>query len=68
LFFQKTLKRRKNEHIVSLAAQLNSSVPAPVALPPASPASEPAGTVKEPDPMMLFPDPRSMMPPGKSGR
>jgi hypothetical protein len=68
LFFQKTLKRRKNEHIISLAAQLNSSQPAFVELPAAPAASQLPGIVKEPDPMMMFPDPKSMMPPAKSGR
>ncbi|HEY4246132.1 MAG TPA: mechanosensitive ion channel family protein [Lacunisphaera sp.] len=67
LFFQKTLKRRKNEHIVSLAAQLNSAQPATVEL-PAAPASQPVGTVKEPDPNMLYPDPRSMGIPAKPVR
>lgn len=61
LFFQKTLKRRKNQRIVSLAAQLNSPVPVEVELPPA-PEPAPDGHVKEPDPMMNYPDPKSFMP------
>jgi small-conductance mechanosensitive channel len=64
LFFQKTLKRRKNQRIVSLAAQLNSPVPIEVALPP-PPDAPPAGHVKEPDPMMNYPDPKSFMPPAR---
>lgn len=68
LFFQKTLKRRRNAHIVSLAAQLNSSQPVPVGLPPPPPAKRDAGTVKEPDPMMMLPDSRSITPPGRPGR
>jgi hypothetical protein len=65
LFFQKTLKRRKHSHIVSLAAQLNSPVAHDVELPPAPPPKQEAGVVKEPDPMMRFPDPRSIAPPSK---
>ena len=68
LFFQKTLKRRKNEYVVSLAAQLNSSQAAAVQLPPAPPADQPADRPKEPDPMMQYPDPRSMGIPGKPAR
>lgn len=62
LFFQKTLKRRRNTHLISLAAQLNSPVPFPVELPP-KPAAPADGKMKEPDPMMNFPDPKSFMPP-----
>lgn len=65
LFFQKTLRRRKNEYIVSLAAQLNSAQPATVDLPPAPLAGQPAGTVKEPDANMQYPDPKSMGIPAK---
>lgn len=64
LFFQKTIKRRKNERIISLAAQLNSPVSLQVELPPA-PEAAPEGKVKEPDPMMNMPDPKSFMPPSK---
>ena len=64
LFFQKTLKRRKNQRIVSLAAQLNSPKPVDVELPPPPPAA-PAGQVREPDPMMNYPDPKSYQPPVK---
>lgn len=67
LFFQKTLKRRKNEFVVSLAAQLNSSLPATVEL-PAPVTSESSGKVKEPDANMQYPDPRSMGIPGKPMR
>lgn len=67
LFFQKTLKRRRNPTVISLAAQLNSPQPLAVELPP-PPAKRDAGTVKEPDPMMMLPDPRSITPPGKPGR
>lgn len=65
LFFQKTLKRRKNGHIISLAAQLNSPQAAPVELPPPPAKKEESGSVKEPDPMMNYPDPRSITPPAK---
>lgn len=65
LFFQKTLKRRKNAHLISLAAQLNSPNPIPVDLPP-KPAPEGDGEVKKPDPMMNYPDPKSFMPPAPS--
>lgn len=68
LFFQKTIKRRKNKYVVSLAAQLNSHAPADVELPAVPAGNPPAGTVQEPEPMMMFPDPKSMMPPDKSGR
>jgi small-conductance mechanosensitive channel len=61
LFFQKTLKRRRNAHIVSLAAQLNSPLPMNVDLPPA-PGTATTGKVKEPDPMMNYPDLKSIMP------
>ena len=63
LFFQKTLKRRKNQRIISLAAQLNSTTPIEVELPPAPPASVATGKVEPPDPMMNYPDPRSIAPP-----
>jgi len=62
LFFQKTVKRRKNEPIVSLAAQFNSPDPLQVELPP-RPDTAPAGDhAKAPDPMMNMPDPKSFMP------
>ena len=64
LFFQKTLKRRKNAYLVSLAAQLNSPVPVQVELPPNyGPAH--ASTGKAADPMMNYPDPKSVMPPAR---
>lgn len=62
LFFQKTVKRRKNERIISLAAQFNSPVALQVELPPA-PDPAPEGKVKEQDPLMNMPNPRSFMPP-----
>ena len=62
LFFQKTLKRRKNTHIISLAAQLNSPEPIHVELPP-KPDAPASGKVPEPDPMMNYPDPGSFTPP-----
>jgi small-conductance mechanosensitive channel len=65
LFFQKTLKRRKNLHVISLAAQLNSPHPVEVELPPAFVVKPGEDKVKAPDPMMNFPDPKSFMPPGK---
>lgn len=68
LFFQKTLKRRRNTAIISLAAQLNSPQPLAVELPPPPAAKRDAGAVKEPDPMMMLPDMRSITPPGKPGR
>lgn len=64
LFFQKTLKRRKNTPIISLAAQLNSPLPLQVDLPP-KPDAPADGKVKEPDPMMNYPDPKSFMPPAR---
>ncbi|HEY8994395.1 MAG TPA: mechanosensitive ion channel family protein [Lacunisphaera sp.] len=65
LFFQKTVKRRKNERLVSLAAQLNSSVALEVPLPPAPDATVPAGKARETSPLMNTPDPKSFMPPEK---
>lgn len=62
LFFQKTLKRRRNAHVISLAAQLNSPQPIQVELPP-KPDAAVGDKVKEPDPMMNYPDPKSFMPP-----
>ena len=62
LFFQKTVKRRRNHRVVSLAAQLNSPQALEVELPPAPPAQATAGKVAEPDPMMNYPDPKTMMP------
>jgi len=63
LFFQKTLRRRKNQRIISLAAQLNSTEPIQVEWPPAPSIAVPAGKVEAPDSMMNFPDPRSILPP-----
>ena len=65
LFFQKTLKRRKNGNVISLAAQLNSPQAHNVELPPAPPKREGPEQVREPDPMMMLPDPRSITPPTK---
>lgn len=66
LFFQKTVKRRKNGRIISLAAQLNSPVAIKVDLPPSPEAATATeGKVKEPDPLMNMPDPKSFMPPDK---
>lgn len=62
LFFQKTLKRRRNAHLISPAAQLNSPDPVRVDLPP-KPDAPAGGKVKESDPMMNYPDPKSFMPP-----
>ena len=64
LFFQKSIKRRKNAHLISLAAQLNSPVPIRVDLPP-KPAASTDRKVKEPDPMMNYPDPKSFTPPAR---
>lgn len=67
LFFQKTIKRRKNSPLVSLAAQLHSPQPAPVSPPPAPrPRPEQAqASGKEPNPLMNLPDMRSITPPGR---
>jgi small-conductance mechanosensitive channel len=62
LFFQKTLKRRRNDLIISLAAQLNSPDRLQLELPP-KPEGQGNGKMKEPDPMMNYPDPNSFMPP-----
>ncbi len=63
LFFQKTLRRRKNGRIVSLATQLHSEQPAPVELPP-PPATSGDGIAKASpgEPMMNLPDQRSISP------
>lgn len=66
LFFQKTLKRRKNGHIISLAAQLNSPQPAPVDLPPPPRPKKEGEAVQAANPMMNFPDMRSITPPGRT--
>jgi len=62
LFFQKVIKRRKNAHIISLAAQLNSRQPVALDLPPAPRQKQENVPVPGPDPMMNFPDPRSITP------
>jgi|APLak6261667961_1056064.scaffolds.fasta_scaffold00064_5 small-conductance mechanosensitive channel len=67
LFFQKALKRRRNAHIISLAAQLNSPDPVPVDLPP-KPALATDAKVKEPDAIMNYPDPKSFLPPSRTGK
>lgn len=66
LFFQKTLKRRKNEHVISLAAQLHSPQAASVNLPPEPGNRDAGGAVKAPDPLMNTPDPRTIAPPGRA--
>jgi small-conductance mechanosensitive channel len=63
LFFQKTFKRRKNEHIVSLTGQLYARQPAQVQRPPPPETKAEPGKAKEPDPMMNYPDPRTIAPP-----
>lgn len=66
LFFQKTLKRRRNAPVVSLAAQLNSSRPLEVDLPPPPPASGVLAPTTAParnaDPLLEAPDPKSILP------
>ena len=64
LFFQKSLRRRRNTPSVSLAFQLNSPVPAKVDPPPA-PAPGGPTKIEEPDPLMRLPDMRSISPPEK---
>lgn len=66
LFFQKTLKRRKNGHIISLAAQLHSPQPAPVDLPPPPSPKKDGEAVQAGNPLVNFPDMRSITPPGGS--
>lgn len=64
LFFQKTLKRRRNQPGVSLAQQLNS--PRPADLPPPPPRPEPPKPAPEktaePNPLMSMPDPATLRP------
>ncbi len=61
-FFQKTLKRRRNETTVSLAYQLNNQVAANLSPPP--PSAKPETTkASEPDPLLSLPDPASISPP-----
>jgi len=62
LFFQKVIKRRKNVHVVSLAAQLNSRLPVSVDLPPPPRQTQGKNAATEPDPLMNAPDPRSIVP------
>jgi small-conductance mechanosensitive channel len=66
MFFQKTLKRRRNDFDISLAQQLNTPGLADLPAPPATSAA-PVSSAPPPDPNLLTPDPRSMgMPaPGK---
>lgn len=66
LFFQKSIKRRKNTPLLSLAAQLNLPHPAEVTLPPDYGKSDPGGKVAPPDPMMNYPDPASYSPPSRT--
>lgn len=62
LFFQKVLKRRRNAHVISLAAQLNSRLPVAVDLPPASPWTKKKDAAPAVDPLMNMPDPHSIAP------
>lgn len=66
LFFQKTLFRRKNQRIISLAAQFNSGKPVDVELPPAPANALPAkANPAEPQPAttnMTSPHPSSITP------
>jgi len=68
LFFQKTLRRRTNRRIISLAAQLQSSQALEVELPPppkeAPAAPAVAAPIKMADPMN-YPDPKSISPPAR---
>ncbi|HYD83069.1 MAG TPA: mechanosensitive ion channel domain-containing protein [Opitutus sp.] len=68
LFFQKTLRRRKNAPVVSLAAQLHSPQPIPVEPPPPPAPKRDALPAKDANAMMMLPDPRSITPPGRPGR
>jgi hypothetical protein len=69
LFFQKTLKRRRNEAPISLAAQLNRTVAADLPPPPPSPVSKTeVNKSKEPDPLMSVPDPATITPSHRPGR
>lgn len=61
LFFQRTLKRRRNEGTVSLAYQLNSPTPANLPPPPPSPKTEPPTKIGA-DALAQLPDPRSITP------
>jgi small-conductance mechanosensitive channel len=63
LFFQKTLKRRRNDPPVSLAFQLNNPAPARVPPPPPPPAAAGASAkTPPPDPLLQLPDMRSISP------
>lgn len=70
LFFQKTLKRRRNQHPVSLAHQLNNPEAAQVERPPGpTPANEEPRRLPEPNPLLSVPDPATITPaPDKPGR
>lgn len=66
LFFQKTLFRRKNARIISLAAQLHSDKPLEVELPPAPATAVPAKATPTDQATVLnvtSPDPASITPP-----
>lgn len=65
LFFQKAVKRQKNQRVISLAAQLNSPEPAKVELPPPPPEPVPGAAPANPNPLMNMPDPKSFLPPDK---
>jgi small-conductance mechanosensitive channel len=65
LFFQKTLKRRRNEPPVSLAFQLNATLAADLPPPPPSAKSEPPAKTEE-NPLMQLPDMKSITPPPPS--
>lgn len=65
LFFQKTLRRRRNQRIVSLAAQLHADQPASVELPPPPPSAASGAAAAKPEPadaMMNTPDPKTLAP------
>lgn len=70
LFFQKTLKRRRNEPPCSLAYQLNSGTPAALPPPPPAPVAPASATSAalpppaQPNPLLNTPDPGKLTPRG----
>jgi len=60
MFFQKSLKRRRNDFPISLAQQLNTPGLAEIPLPPPAPPTAAANPAPKPDPNLQTPDPRSM--------
>jgi small-conductance mechanosensitive channel len=62
LIWQKVLKRRRNDPPVSLAAQLNTPIPAKVPLPPPPPVPKEASSAPTPDPLLQVPYMRSIQP------